>query len=64
MTDPQRSEPYGCQHEPPYPGLETVTFSVRFPDMTCHHPSERCAIQEPHQIEECGEFDTGGTDDR
>lgn len=45
-----------CQHEPPYPGAETVVFSIRAPDHTCHLPSERCQVQEPHLIADCSEF--------
>lgn len=45
-----------CQQEPHYPDHETVAMSLRYPMMTCHHPTDRCAIQEPHQTSECGQF--------
>jgi hypothetical protein len=36
---------------------ERVVCSIRSPGHVCHLPSQRCAIQEPHRIDECGEFD-------
>ncbi len=52
-----RAAPTNCQQEPNYPGVRTVVFALRFPDMTAHAPTRRCGIQEPHAIAECGEFD-------
>lgn len=43
-----------CQIEPSYPDHETVIASIRDPELTCHLPQERCTIQEPHRIAECG----------
>lgn len=51
-----RSKPTGCRHEPGYPGLNTVVFCIGAPYLTVHDPSERCAIQEPHQTDICGEW--------
>lgn len=34
----------------------TVTMSLRYPLMTCHNPSPRCAVPEPHETANCGEF--------
>jgi hypothetical protein len=34
-----------------------VTFSFRDPDYLVHAKSERCLIEYPHHIDECGEFD-------
>lgn len=53
-----------CQFEPPYPDHDTVLFSIRFPEMVGHLASARCPIEEPHRIEECGEFEEigGGTE--
>jgi hypothetical protein len=31
-----------------------VVFSIRYPDMTVHGKSDRCPIEEPHRLEECG----------
>lgn len=45
-----------CQHEPAYPGTETVVFSIRFPDWVSHLASGRCPIEGPHLWNECGEF--------
>lgn len=56
MSAPRRPAPTNCQQEPPYPEHETVVCSLRYPDLTAHLPSERCATQEPHPIPECGEF--------
>lgn len=51
-----RRVPTNCQNEPHYPGIDTVTFSIRYPELTCHYPTTRCAIQPPHAIAECGEW--------
>ena len=51
-----RPKQTNCQQEPSYPDHETVVFAMIAPDMTCHLPSSRCTIQEPHLIRECGEF--------
>jgi hypothetical protein len=51
-----RPAPADCRHEPPYPGADTVTVSFAHPDHVAHLPSERCGIEEPHEIEHCGEF--------
>lgn len=59
----KREAPRNCQQEPSYPGLFTVVFSIRKPDMTAHWPSERCGVQEPHAIAECGEFRAAPTPD-
>ncbi len=53
---PRRPDPTNCQQEPPYPAHDMVVTSLRSPEMTVHDPSERCAIQEPHAIADCGEF--------
>src|ERR1700757_2591744 len=34
-----------------------VTFSFKDPDYLIHMKSERCPIECPHHIDECGEFD-------
>lgn len=51
-----RPAPSDCRQEPPYPGLETVLFSIRAPEMTGHQPTDRCSREEPHAITECGEW--------
>lgn len=43
-----REIPHSLDHEPIYPGLDTVVFSIRFPDWTIHKPSWRCDIECPH----------------
>jgi hypothetical protein len=53
---PEPPRPTNAQHEPHYPGSETVTCSIRFPLMTCHHASPRCQIEAPHLVVECGEI--------
>lgn len=45
-----------CQQEPPYPDHATVVFTIREPEWTAHAASSRCAIEEPHRIDDCGEF--------
>lgn len=45
-----------CQIEPAYPGLETVVYSIRFPHLTAHRPTERCPIEGPHEVNDCGEW--------
>lgn len=45
------------QWEPPYPDHETAIVSIRYPYHTAHKPTTLCAIQEPHLIEDCGEFE-------
>ena len=52
----RRRQPAECQHEPPYPGLHTVLFSIRDPDWTAHRKSKRCPQEGPHLIAKCGEF--------
>jgi hypothetical protein len=52
----ERRAPYNCRHEPHYPSHETVTFSIAYPDMTCHHAHLECPIEEPHMMAECGRF--------
>lgn len=51
-----RDDPTNLQAEPGYPGIQTVVFSIRSPNMTAHISSERCLIECPHLISECGEF--------
>ena len=36
---------------------ETVTCSFRSPDIVAHLPSQRCPVEYPHPISDCGEFD-------
>lgn len=55
------SRPHNGQQEPPYTDEHTVTCSLAYPEMVCHLPSARCAIQEPHTFLECGEW---GEDNR
>ena len=43
-------------HEPPYEGLNTVLFSIRYPDMTAHLATDRCPLEYPHEISVCGEW--------
>lgn len=57
----ERRRPSNAQQEPPFPDEETVAMSIRYPMMTCHLPTERCAIQEPHQSKDCGEFGASPT---
>jgi hypothetical protein len=45
-----------AQHEPAYPGADTVVLSIRAPNMVAHSTSERCGLEVPHLISECGEF--------
>jgi hypothetical protein len=52
----ERDAPTNCQQEPSYPGAETVVFSIRFPELTCHRPTKRCQIEAPHAIAECDEW--------
>ena len=42
--------------EPPYDGLTTCLFSIRAPELTAHGITERCQIECPHLIAECGEW--------
>ena len=53
----KRQAPAKCQHEPPFPDHDTVTISIRSPDLVAHQPSDRCVTEEPHAISRCGEFD-------
>ena len=48
-----------CQQEPHYPGADTVACSLRYPELTAHHASDRCPIEAPHLIADCGEFAGG-----
>ena len=52
----KRDEARNLGAEPPYPGLQTVVFSIRFPEMTAHSATERCSLEEPHLISACGEW--------
>lgn len=52
----ERPAPTDCEHEPPFPGMDTVVVSFRYPDLTCHLPRPDCGIKEPHRIDECGAF--------
>lgn len=45
------------QWEPPYPAHETAIVSTRYPYHTAHKPTTLCAIEAPHLIEDCGEFE-------
>lgn len=45
-------------YEPPFKGLHTVMFSMLDPDLVMHKSSKRCATECPHDIKECGEFQT------
>lgn len=54
-----REAPKNLHAEPPYPGLETVCFSIRSPDWTCHMKSLRCEKDWPHELGECGEWQDG-----
>jgi hypothetical protein len=38
---------------------EFVVCSLRYPDFVVHLQSQRCTIEYPHLIRECGEFDVG-----
>jgi hypothetical protein len=53
---PHRTAPCNAQHEPPFPGLGTVLFSIRSPEQTAHAPTSRCAIECPHPASSCGEW--------
>jgi hypothetical protein len=48
--------PTNCQVEPPYPGLETVVFVLRSPNMTAHNVTALCSVEQPHPIADCGEW--------
>lgn len=54
--DQAREAPINLSAEPSYPGLDTVCFSIRFPDWTIHMRTERCPKDWPHKISECGEW--------
>lgn len=51
-----RPKQTNCQQEPTYPDHQTVVFSIRYPDMTCHLRTDLCPTEHPHLIEECEEF--------
>ncbi len=53
-----REAPRDLMAEPGYPGLDTVCFLFRFPelDMTLHNPTVRCVSDCPHAISTCGEW--------
>jgi hypothetical protein len=51
-----RDKPTNLVAEPPYPYHPTVVFSIRHPEYTAHKKTSRCAIQRPHKISECGEW--------
>jgi len=53
---PTRPAQKDCRHEPPYPGLDTVLFSIADPSLTAHLPMASCPIEHPHRISECGEW--------
>lgn len=57
---PLREEPTNLSAEPGYPNHPTVIMSMRRPGLTAHLPTERCAIQEPHETSECGEWAAAG----
>lgn len=52
----KRQVPADLRCEPAFPGLHTVCFSIAAPDWCMHRPSKRCPIEEPHQVNKCGEF--------
>lgn len=52
-----RLAPKNCRHEPHYPDAATFTFSIRYPDLVCHHATEACPTDAPHDLFECQEFD-------
>jgi hypothetical protein len=54
------AKPHNGQQEPRYTDELTVTCSMRYPDLTCHRPTSRCGIQEPHAIVKCGEIASPG----
>jgi hypothetical protein len=51
-----RQEPKNLQAEPHYPGQETVMLSMSHPDWTGHMATKRCPREDPHKVNECGEF--------
>jgi len=53
----KRSTPANCRHEPPYPDLPTVIFSLNAPDWTAHGVMALCQIEEPHPTTACGEWE-------
>lgn len=59
MIDPvtNREIPSNLGSEPPYPGLEPVTFSLRYPDYVAHPSQFDCSDEYPHLISDCGLFD-------
>lgn len=50
------SKPHNGQQEPRYTDDFTVACSIWYPHLTCHEPTERCAIQAPHAVVDCGEW--------
>ena len=55
---PARPRQTNCEQEPAYPGMPTVVWSFRFPDhdLTVHLATDRCALEYPHPIAECAEW--------
>lgn len=51
-----RDMPRNLSAEPNYPGIQTVMFSMRFPDFTCHLKISRCEKEWPHYISDCREW--------
>lgn len=54
------TKPHNGQQEPRYTNDFTVGQSLRYPHLTCHMPTDRCAIQEPHAVIDCGEWNASG----
>lgn len=46
--------PQDAQHEPPYPGADTVVMSIRDPDLLVHGKHADCPHEAPHRWDECG----------
>ena len=53
MNRPKQTD---CRYEPGYPEHTTVVFVLSAPDMTAHSITDRCRIEQPHLIHDCGEF--------
>lgn len=53
MEGMKRPRQTNCQQEPSYPEHDTVIASIRYPDLTCHLPTDVCSIEEPHNVSEC-----------
>ena len=52
-----RPKQVDCRYEPAYPEHpECVVFALSSPNLTCHSPRPRCAVEGPHATNQCGEW--------